>query len=31
VASKYAVPWYKKLGATVQELAPTSEKWHKEY
>jgi len=31
VASKYAVPWYKKLGATVQELAYTSEKWYKEY
>jgi len=31
VAGKYAVPWYKKLGLTAQELANTSEKWYKEY
>jgi len=31
VANRYAVPWYKKLGATAQELAYTSEKWYKEY
>ena len=31
IASKYAVPWYKKLGVTVQELAHTSERWYGEY
>ena len=31
VASKYAMPWYKKFGATVHGLAHTSEKWYKEY
>ena len=31
IASKYAVPWYKKLGLTAHELAYTSEKWYKEY
>ncbi len=31
IANKYAVPWYKKLGATTQELAHTSERWYEEY
>ncbi len=31
IASKYAVPWYKKLGLAAHELAYTSEKWYKEY
>ena len=31
VTDRYAVPWYKKLGATAQELAPTSERWYREY
>lgn len=31
IASKNAVPWYKKLGATSQELALISEKWYMEY
>jgi len=31
IANKYAVPWYKKLGLSAYELAPTSEKWYKEY
>jgi len=31
IANKYAVPWYKKLGVSAQELAQTSERWYKEY
>jgi len=31
LASKYAVPWYKKLGVSAQELAQTSGRWYKEY
>ena len=31
LASKYAVPWYKKLGLASHELASTSERWHQEY
>ncbi len=31
IASKYAVPWHKKLGMSAQELAHTSEKWYQEY
>ena len=31
IANKYAVPWYKKLGVTAQELAHTSERWYLEY
>ena len=31
IASKYAVPWYKKLGLTSQELTYTSEGWYQEY
>ncbi len=31
IAAKYATPWYKKLGLTSQELAPTSERWYQEY
>ena len=31
IANKYAVPWYKKLGASARELAQTSERWYKEY
>ncbi len=31
IANKYAVPWYKKLGVTAQELAPTSKRWYQEY
>jgi len=31
IANKYAVPWYKKFGVTVQELAPTSRRWYQEY
>ncbi len=31
VASKYAVPWYRKYGVTVQELASISERWYQEY
>ena len=31
IASKYAVPWYKKLGLTSQELAYTSAGWYREY
>jgi len=30
-AAKYATPWYKKLGLTSGELAPTSESWYQEY
>jgi hypothetical protein len=31
IASRYAVPWYQKLGLAAHELAYTSEKWYKEY
>ena len=31
VANKYAVPWYKKLGASAQELVHISEKWYRQY
>jgi tagatose 1,6-diphosphate aldolase len=31
IASKYAVPWYKKFGVTAHELAHISEKWYEEY
>ena len=31
IASKYAVPWYKKLGLTSQELAQTWGRWYQEY
>jgi len=31
LAAKYATPWYKKLGPTSHELAPTSEGWYQEY
>ena len=31
LANKYAVPWYKKLGVSAQELTQTSERWYKEY
>lgn len=31
IANKYAVPWYRKLGISPQELANTSEKWYQEY
>ena len=31
IASKYAVPWYKKLGLASHELTHTSEGWHQEY
>ena len=31
IANKYAVPWYKRLGVTAQELTTISERWHEEY
>jgi tagatose 1,6-diphosphate aldolase len=31
IASKYAVPWYKKLGLASHELAPTTGRWYQEY
>jgi len=31
IASKYAVPWYKKFGLTAHELADISERWYQEY
>ena len=31
IASKYAVPWYKKYGLAAQELTSISEKWYQEY
>ena len=31
IAYKYAVPWYKKLGVSSQELARISKKWYQEY
>jgi len=31
IASKYAVPWYKKYGASAHELAGVSENWYQKY
>jgi tagatose 1,6-diphosphate aldolase len=31
IASKYAVPWYKKFGLTAQGLADIPERWYQEY
>ena len=31
IAAKYATSWYKKLGLTGGELAPTAEGWYQEY
>ncbi|MBA7507370.1 Tagatose 1,6-diphosphate aldolase [subsurface metagenome] len=31
IASKYAMPWYKKYGVAIHELVPISEKWYKGY
>ena len=31
ITSRYAVPWYKKLGLSAQELGQTSEKWYEQY
>ncbi len=31
IASKYAVPWYKKLGLSTHKLAHTSQRWYQEY
>ncbi len=31
IASKYAVPWYKKLGIVAHELANVSERWYQAY
>jgi len=31
IANRYAVPGYKKLGITAQELMPTSERWYEKY
>ncbi len=31
IASKYAVPWYKKLGLTANGLVDISQKWYQEY
>ena len=31
IASKYAVPWYKKYGVSAAELARISERWYQEY
>jgi len=31
IASKYAMPWYKKYGVAIQELGQTSERWYREY
>ena len=31
IASRYAVPWYKKFGLSAHELANPSEKWSREY
>jgi tagatose 1,6-diphosphate aldolase len=31
IAARYARPWYKKLGLTSGELAPTAEGWYREY
>ncbi len=31
IASKYAVPWYKKFGLATHELADVLERWYQEY
>ena len=31
IASRYAVPWYKKLGLVAHELVHISEKWYQKY
>ena len=31
IASKYAVPWYKKSGLAAGELADVSQRWYREY
>ena len=31
IASRYGVPWYRKFGGSVGELAKISESWYKEY
>ncbi len=31
IASKHAVPWYKKFGLVASELADVSERWYQEY
>jgi len=31
IANRYAAPWYKKLGKSVQELAPVAENWYEQY
>lgn len=31
IASRYAVPWYKKFGLSAHELASISESWYQEY
>jgi len=31
IATRYAVPWYKKYGVTAQELARIPEGWYQEY
>jgi len=31
IASKYAVPWYKKVGVVVHKLADVSQRWYQEY
>ena len=31
IATKYAVPWYKKCGTAIQELARIQEGWYQEY
>ena len=31
IASKYAVPWYRKFGVVANELVHISEKWYQEY
>jgi len=31
IANRYAVPWYQKLGKSVQELAPVDEGWYEQY
>ncbi len=31
IASKHAVPWYKKFGVAVHELVHISERWYQEY
>ena len=31
IANKYAVPWHRKFGVAVHELADISERWYQEY